>query len=104
MGRSQWFSLMDKIQAVYIQIRKCPALCSEVARLRVFLSMNSSDIKQTHFGEYQSFYQAYSEEPQFGSLGCGFIQREGGRWQLCLLVHWLPRDHELYPPELLCLR
>lgn len=30
----------------------------------MFLSLNSNDIKQIHFGEYQSFYKAYSEEPQ----------------------------------------
>lgn len=44
-----------------------------MARLRVFLSMNSSDIKQVHSGEYQSFYKSYPEEPQFGSMGCASI-------------------------------
>lgn len=44
-----------------------------MVRLRMFLSLNSNDIKQIHFGEYQSFYKAYSEEPQFGSSSCGPI-------------------------------
>lgn len=70
---------MEEIQATGIQIRKMSCTittffpCSEMAQLRVFLSMNSNDIKQVHSGEYPSFCKAYSEEPQFGSMGCGSI-------------------------------